>query len=473
MCARLTFNAKSDIVTEDGQGMVHMGTKKYEIDFTEGKMLKNIIAFALPIILSGWLQTLFSIADMMVLGLFVGDGALAAVGSTSSLINLLVNMFVGLAGGVTVVVSQGFGARDNDKMSKAAHTAIAISIFAGILLAVVGVLVARPLLQAMDSPADVIGMSTLYVQVYFAGIPLILLYNFTSSIMRAYGDNKRPLYFVALSGVLNVVLNVVTVVVFRWSVAGVAIATFVSQGVAALLNLHCLIHADNACKIDLKKVRFNIKEFLEILRFGIPMGIQSIMFSLSNVFLQSAINSFGSQTMAAHGAVNYMGNVLGQISNGFGNAATTVCAQNYGAKKKDRVFAGWKTCIVGVGLVLLVLGAIAVLIMPIFMRIFTKELSTVEIGCKIASYYLPFWFIGGVMTTSSYSLRGIGYSTVPMLVSIFGTCVMRVIWIYTVFASFRSLHVLYTCYPVTWLITALVQNILFLYFWRKLDFLKE
>jgi len=243
-----------------------MGTKKYEIDFTEGKVLGKIIAFALPVIFSGFMQTLFNVVDMMVVGQFVGDKALAAVGSTSSLINLLVQLFLGISMGVTIVVSQGYGARDGDKMSRASHTAIAISILGGLFLAVLGVCLARTLLELMGSPDDVIDMATTYVRVYFAGMPLILLYNFTSAIMRAYGDNKRPLYFLTASGILNVVLNLVFVLCFHMSVEGVAIATFVSQGVAAFMNLHCLMRIDNGCRIEIKKTRVHKKELFEIFR---------------------------------------------------------------------------------------------------------------------------------------------------------------------------------------------------------------
>ncbi len=447
-----------------------MGAAKYEIDFTQGKMLKKIMAFALPVIFSGFMQTLFNVVDMMVVGQFVGNEALAAVGSTSSLINLLVQLFLGIATGATIVVSQGYGAKDVDKMSRTSHTAIAISIVGGVLLAVVGILCARKILVMMGSPEDVIDLSTLYVRVYFAGMPLMLLYNFTSAVMRAYGDNKRPLYFLTLSGILNVALNLVFVLVFHMSVEGVAIATFVSQGVAAVLNLQCLMHIDNGCRIDLKRVRLHKKELLEVLRYGIPTGVQSTVFAMSNVLLQSAINSFGSATMAAHGAVNYMGNALGNISNGFGSAATTVCAQNFGARRKDRILKGWSTCLLGVVLVQCVLGCVAVWVMPAFLRIFTDVQESVEIGSYIARFYIPFWFLGGAMNVSSNSLRGIGYSTVPMIVSLCGTCVMRVIWIYTVFASFRLLGVLYSCYPVTWFFTGAVQNTLFLIFYKRLKF---
>ncbi len=447
-----------------------MGKTKYEIDFTQGRIFPKIIAFALPIIFSGFMQTLFNVVDMMVVGRFVGNEALAAVGSTSSLINLLVQLFLGISMGVTIVASQAYGAKDEARMHKAAHTAIAISLFGGIFLAISGVCLARTLLELMGSPDDVIDMATTYVRLYFAGIPLILLYNFTSAIMRAYGDNKRPLYFLTVSGVLNIVLNLFFVLVLHMDVAGVAIATFASQGVAAILNLFCLMHIENACRIDVKKVRFHKKELLEILRFGIPTGIQSSVFAVSNVLLQSAINSFGSVTMAAHGAVNYMGNILGNVSNGFGNAASTACAQNFGAREKGRIQKSWLSCLGCVAPIQIVLGLLGAWIMPLFMQIFTTEPKTIEVGTYIAWFYIPFWFIGGMMNVSSSSLRGIGYSTVPMIVSICGTCVLRVIWIFTVFAAFPQLGVLYSVYPLTWGFTALVQNILFWYFFRKLKF---
>lgn len=450
-----------------------MAKKKYEIDFTHGKMFPKIIAFALPIIFSGFLQTLFNVVDMMVVGRFVGNAALAAVGSTSSLINLLVQLFLGISMGATIVVSQAYGAKDGERMHKAAHTSIAISIFGGVFLAVLGICLARRLLELMGSPADVIDMSTTYVRVYFAGIPLILLYNFTSAVMRAYGDNKRSMYFLSVSGILNVVLNLVFVLVFHMEVAGVAIATFVSQGVAAILNLYCLMRIENNCRIDIKKIRFHKKELLQILRFGVPTGIQSSVFAVSNVLLQSAINSFGSVVMAAHGAVNYMGNVLGNVSNGFANTASTACAQNYGAQNKDRIRHSWLMCIGGVVPVQLVLGLAGLLIMPQFLKIFTETAETIEVGSYMARFFIPFWFLGGAMSVSASSLRGIGYSTVPMIVSICGTCVLRVIWIFTIFASFRSLGVLYSIYPVTWAFTALVQNTLFFYFFRKLKFEAE
>ncbi|MBQ4087607.1 MAG: MATE family efflux transporter [Clostridia bacterium] len=444
--------------------------RRHEIDLTEGKMPGKIIAFALPVIFSGFFQTLFNVVDMMVVGKFVGDQALAAVGSTNSLINLMTQLFIGLSTGATIMISRYFGARDNERMSKSSHTAIMLGIVGGVFLAVFGFVFARMFLEAMGSPGDVIDLATTYIRIYFVGMPAVMLYNFSSSVMRAYGDNQRSLYFLMLSGVLNIVLNLVFVLVFHMSVEGVAIATVASQGVAAVLNLVCLMKVDNGCRISLKKLKIWKDELLHILRFGIPTGIQSSVFSLSNVFIQSAINSFGSTAMAAHGAVTYLGNVLGNVSNGFANAATTVCSQNFGAGKKKRILRGWLICLGYVVAIEAVLGIVSLFVSSYFMRIFTDNAETVEIGVRVAKMYIPFWFIGGAMSSTSSAMRGMGVAVSPMVVTILGTCVLRIIWIYTIFAQFHILEVLYACYPVTWFITGAAQMVMLLHRYKHLSF---
>ncbi len=447
-----------------------MAAKKYEIDTTTGKMFGKIISFAIPIMFSGIFQNLFNVVDMAVVGKYVGDGALAAVGSTSSLITLITNLFIGLSQGSTIMISRYFGEKDNVKMHRASHTAILLSIIGGIILGIIGFVFARTFIKMMGSPDDVINLATLYVKIYFLGMPFIMLYNFSSGVMRAYGDSKRPLYYLIVSGILNLILNVIFVTVFKMNVEGVAIATVISQAVSSLLNLRIMLKIENACRIELKKLKIYSDELLNIVRVGLPAGISSTLFSVSNVIIQSAVNSFGSTVMAAHGASNYVGNIIGTAITAFSNAATTTCSQNFGAKNKERIFKGWAICLLS-GIVLsLILAMISVICAPYIMRIFTDNEETVNTGIYRIKVQVPFYFLLAVMNVSTMSLRGIGISLTPTLISFVGSCVLRVIWIYTVFALIPTLFCLYVSYPITWFITGFVQTVFFIYKCRKLDF---
>ena len=444
--------------------------RKNEIDFTQGKMTGNIFAYALPIIISGIFQSLYSAADMFIVGKFIGKNAFAAIGSTSSLINLVIQLFLGLSVGVTVVISQYFGAKDDDGMSRASNTALTVSIIGGIALAVIGVLLTEPLLHLMKSPAETFAMSATYIKIYFSGMPFIVMYNFSCGIMRAYGDTSKPTQFLIISGFLNVILNIVFVVVLHMDVAGVALATFISQILSASLALHRLTTADNACRINIRKLRIDKKELLLIMRYGIPSGIQSTGYQISGVIIQTAINSFGPNVMAAKGAIVYIENVMSSISNGFTSTSTAICAQNYGAKNKKRMLKGLYGCLINNVVFLAAFGALSVVFSTSFVEMLTNDAEVAKVGFRIVLSYIIFYFIGGINGVFAGSQRGIGHSFAPMITNLLSISGFKVLWIFTVFAKYPTLEVLYSSYPVTWVISSVIQALLFVYFYRKLRF---
>ncbi len=445
-----------------------MNTKKYEIDTTQGKMFGKIIAFSIPLMLTGILQVLFNAADTIVVGRYAGDNSLAAVGSTSSLTNLIINLFIGMSQGTTILVSRYFGARNKEGMQRTVHTAILLSILSGIFLAIFGVAFARPLLSLMGSPSDVIDLATLYLRIYFAGMPVSMLYNFSSGIMRAYGDTKRPLCFLTIAGIVNVILNLIFVIIFKMDVAGVAIATVISQAISAFLNMRCLLKIDNDCRVSLRKLKIHKKELFNIARLGIPAGIQGSMFSITNVLIQSAVNSFGSTVMAAHSAAASIEGIIYTAMNAFGNTTVTVCSQNFGARKKKRILRGWAICIFCVTVVGLGLGMLSVVFAEPLMSIYTSGEETIRTGAMRIGIEMPFYFLCGIMEVSVGALRGIGFSLLPMFVSMFGACIFRITWQYTIFAYIHTLPCLYASYPASWLLTGAIQTILFITFYKKL-----
>ncbi len=437
--------------------------KKHTVDMTKGSVFKHLIKFAIPIMIAGVLQNLYNAADMVVVGKFAGKESLAAVGSTGSAINLLVNTFIGLSSATNVIVARKFGAGNKSGVSKAVHTAIALCIVGGIVLSVLGMLLAKKILLLMDSPPDVIKLSTLYMRIYFAGIPIMLIYNFGSAIMRAVGDAKRPTYFLMWSGLINVTLNLLFVIVFKMDVAGVAIATVIAQLVAALLVLKCLIKADDCYKLDIKKIKINMSEFKEILALGIPAGMQSAMFSLSNVIIQSSINSVGSVAMAGNSAAVSVESMVYIALNSFFHATLTFIGQNYGAHDFKRIRKGFITSMA----LALCVGIVVSTVFTFFARplisFYTDSSAVSDVGVMRMGIICSMYFLCGMMEVATGALRGMGVAVRSMLTCVVGVCFVRItaVIIGAPYKEVSDLKILWYSFPVSWVLTTAILTALF------------
>ena len=444
-----------------------MQKKSHELDMCSGPLAPKLLLFALPLMLSSILQLLFNAADVIVVGKFAGDASLAAVTSTGSLINLLINLFMGLSIGANVMVAHAIGHGDEQRASKAVHTSVVISLVSGLFLAVVGFFAARQFLEWMGSPENVIGLSTLYLKIYFLGMPASLFYNFGSALLRAAGDTRRPLNYLSAAGVINVCLNLLLVIVFHLDVAGVAIATIISQYISALLILRCLLRETGPLRLDLKQLRVDKDIFLGIVRIGLPAGFQGMVFSISNVVIQSSINSFGDVVMAGSGAsANIEGFVYAGM-NAFYQTCLTFTSQNYGAGKCDRVDKVLLWCQGFVIVAGVLLGGLAYLFGRQLLSIYSPSPEVIEQGMIRLAYVAAPYFLCGIMDVMVGSLRGLGWSVAPMFVSVVGACGLRLLWIATVFQVYRTPQCLYFSYPVTWIITGSVHILCFLIIRRK------
>ncbi len=428
--------------------------KSYEIDMCSGPLLGKMLTFAVPLMLSGILQLLFNAADIIVVGRYSGSEALAAVGSTGALTNLIVNVFMGLSIGTNVLVAKYYGARDTESLSRTVHTSILLSIVSGIILIFAGVLLAKPLLHLMGTPDNVIDQSAVYMRIYFAGMPVIMLYNFGAAILRSVGDTKRPLYFLVLAGIVNVALNLFFVIVFNMGVAGVALATVISQAISAVLVVMCLIKTDSIYHLDITKLKIHKDSMIQIAKIGLPAGIQGAIFSISNVLIQSSVNSFGSVAMAGNTAAGNIEGFVYTSMNAIYQTSLNFTSQNFGAGKYKRITEIlWKSLGI-VSVIGLVMGGTAVLFSRELLGIYSTDPQVIEYGAtRMLMVCLPY-LICGIMDVCCGSMRGIGYSVLPTIVSLTGACGFRVLWILTVFAWHRSLPVLYLSYPVSWLLTA-------------------
>ncbi|MBQ2100610.1 MAG: MATE family efflux transporter [Lachnospiraceae bacterium] len=436
--------------------------KSYEIDMCNGPLLGKIVVFYLPLMLSGVLQLLFNAADIIVVGQFAGDEALAAVGSTSSLINLLVNIFIGLSVGTNVLVARYFGAGQKKELSEMVHTSVLTALVSGVFLIFVGFFIARPALTLMGVPEDVIDMSILYIRIYFAGMPVMMAYNFGSAILRAVGDTKRPLYYLLTAGVVNVVLNLIFVIVFQMSVAGVALATVISQGLSAYLVLRCLMKTESDYQLVLSKLHINWDKLLKMIAIGIPAGLQGSLFSISNVLIQSSVNSFGKIVMAGNTAASNIEGFVYTSMNALYQTSISFTGQNYGAKKFDRIGKILVICqvlVIGVGLIL---GNGAYLFGGTLLKLYTDNPEAISYGVRRLSVICTTYCLCGMMDVIVGSIRGMGYGIMPMLVSLTGACLFRVIWIFTVFQSIHTLECLYMSYPISWALTFSVHLVCFL-----------
>lgn len=422
------------------------------MDMTRGPLLGKILKFAAPVVLTNVLQLLYNAADIVVVGQFSENGsqALAAVGATSPIIHLITNAFMGLSLGTGVAVAQHKGAGEDEEVSKTVHTSILASVICGILVCIIGLLAARPMLEAMATPDNVIEKSVLYISIYFCGMPFMMLYNFGASIHRAVGDTRRPLYFLTISGILNVILNLVFVIVMGMNVEGVAIATVISQILSSVLMTASLCHAEGCCRLYLRRLRIHWKRLGEIIRIGLPAGIQNSLFSISNVLIQSSINLFGEAAMAAHTAATSLEGFMNAAVSGVADASTNFTGQNVGAGKYSRVKKVNAVCAVASVVIALVMSAFIVGFSRQLLRLYDKNPEVIELGVTRLMISSSMYFIFGLMQVFAGGLRGMGKSMLPMIVSIVGVCGLRIVYIYTIFAAEPTLEVLYLSYPVSW-----------------------
>ena len=441
-------------------------TSKYEIDMCNGSILDKLVSFSIPLMLSGILQLLFNAVDIIVVGQFTGNEALAAVGSTTALINVFVNLFIGISLGASVLAARFYATGQEKEMSETVHTSITLALISGIAMGIIGVIAARGALELMDTPDNVLNLSTLYMRIYFMGMPFFMLYNYGAAILRAVGDTKRPLLFLIISGATNVVLNLLLVIQFHLGVAGVAIATVISQCISCILVLRCLYLSDGSYQLRFNKLGMKTRYVKQIFQIGIPAGIQSTIINFSNVLLQSSVNSFGSVAMAGYTAAN---NILGFLYvsvNSITQACMSFTSQNYGVRKFKRMDKVLLECLGLTVIVALVLGGGSYLFGAELMHIYTKSSKVIECGVDIMLYTTVTYFLCGIMDLLPGALRGMGHSTVPMILSVIGTVGTRIVWIYVIFPCHRSLDFLFISYPVSWLLTIVMQVICF-YFVRK------
>lgn len=441
---------------------------RYEMNMTEGPLFAKIIRFSIPLILTSLLQLLYNAADIVVVGRFAGSTALAAVSSTGSLINLIINVFMGLSLGASVAVAQEYGAGRTKEVSETVHTTIALAVVCGVAVSIVGLLFAKPMLRLMDTPEEVLELASQYVTIYFAGSLFNMLYNFGAAILRAVGDTRRPMYFLIISGLVNVVFNLIFVVGFHMSVAGVALATIISQALSAVLVLLCLMHADTCIRFNWRKLRIAKDKAIRMVKVGLPAGLQGAIFSISNVLIQSSVNSFGADVMAGNGASSNIEGFVYVSMNALYQTALTFTSQNVGAKKMERVgriMLVCQACVVTVGFAL---GMLVLTFGRQLLGIYCTEAHVIEMGFIRMRIILSTYFVCGMMDVLVGGLRGMGNSVTPMIVSILGACVFRVVWVYTIFAAYRTLQVLYLSYPISWTITAAAHCVMFILTKRKL-----
>ena len=448
-----------------------MNSKKV-VNMLEGPLLGPIFLFAMPLFITSVLQLAFNAVDIIVVGKFTGHHALAAVGATGPVINLLVTMFMGISIGASVIMGQNVGARDFKNAQDTLHTAIGISILGGVLVLFAGIFTAMPLLRLMQTPPEVIELAGEYLKIYYIGMPGFMVYNFGAALLRAIGDSRRPMYFLTISGIFNVICNLIFVVVFKMGVAGVAIATSISQYIAAALIVASLLKADGYMKLFIDKIRISKDKALGMMKIGLPAGFQGALFSISNILIQSGINSFGSVVMAGNTAAGNLEGFVYMGMNAVYQTSLSFTSQNMGAKQYDRVKKIFWTCVRVVIVVGLVLGVGAWLLGDKLLRLYTDEPEVIKYGVERLGVVSATYFICGIMDTMVGGLRGMGYSITPMIVSLTAVCILRMIWIATIFQSIHTPVVLYLSYPVSWTIAAIGHYVNYLYAMKKLDKMK-
>ena len=445
--------------------MMSSKTKQYEMDMCSGPILRKMLMFALPLMLSSILQLLFNAADIVVVGKFAGDNSLAAVGSNTALINLLTNLFIGLSIGANVVAARHYGAKAWDDLRRTVHTAMLLSMLSGALLLVLGVIGAEQMLIWMQTPEEVLPLATVYLRIYFLGMISTMVYNFGSALLRAVGDTKRPLYFLLCAGIINVILNLLFVIGFQMDVMGVAIATVISETVSALLVLRCLVKEKGGIHLELRAMRIDRKKMLQILRIGLPAGFQGVVFALSNVVIQSSVNIFGNIVVAGNSAAANLEGFVYMAMNAFYQTTLSFVSQNYGAgeqKRINRIVLLGEACVIVTGTLL---GNMVVFFGNDLLQIYSNNPEVIVAGMVRLHYISMIYALCGIMDVMVGALRGIGYSIMPMIVSIVGVCVLRLIWLATVFQipEFHKIETVYLSYPVTWILTSLVYIVFFVW----------
>lgn len=446
-------------------------SSKNQINMTEGAIFGKLIQFSVPLILSSLLQLLFNAADIIVVGRFAGDNSLAAVGSTGSLINLLINLFMGLSVGTNVVAAHYFGAGRSKNLQDTVHTSILLSIYSGIILTVVGVIGSKYILILMQAPTEVLNLATLYLKIYFGGITATMIYNFGSALLRAKGDTKRPLYILFTAGVMNLILNLIFVICFKMDVAGVAWATVISQCFSAACVIIILIRETDDFHLNLRKLHINSHIFTKIVKIGLPAGFQGIMFSFSNVIIQSSVNSFGAITIAGNSAACNLEGFIYTSMNGFSQGSLTFCSQNLGARKTDRIRkVVWisQGCIIVIGAVL---SGIFLLFGRSLLGIYSTSPQVIEAGMVRLWIIFTTYYLCGMMDGMANCIRGIGHSLMPVISSLCGACLFRIIWLFTIFQipQFHTPFCIYITYPISWILTFVANVVFYNKYIKKID----
>lgn len=452
--------------------MNNVKKNRFEIDMCNGSIMDKLISFSLPLMVSGILQLAFNAVDIIVVGRFSGSQALAAVGSTTALINVFTNLFIGISLGANVLAARFYAAGKDREMSETVHTSITLALISGITMAVIGVLLAKWALEIMGTPDDVIGQSALYMRIYFMGMPFFMLYNYGAAILRAIGDTKRPLIFLIISGIANAALNMTLVIIFHMGVAGVAIGTIISQLISCVLVLTCLYRSEGSYQLRFSKLKINGAYMEQIFQVGVPAGIQSTVINLSNALLQSSVNSFGSIAMAGYTAANNILGFLYMSVNSITQACMSFTSQNYGVGKLKRMDKVLRDCAILSISIAAVLGGLAYSFGPQILTVYTSDPKVINCGMEILAYTSITYFLCGIMDLFPGALRGMGYSAVPMVLSVIGTVGTRIVWVFGIFPNHRSLSVLFVSYPVSWIITIVLQVVCF-YFVRKRVHQKE
>ena len=445
-----------------------MAKKSYEIDMCNGPILKKILLFAIPLACANILQLLFNAVDIIVVGRYVGDEALAAVGSTTHIINLFISVFMGLSVGVNVLVARKYGAKDQEGISRAVRTSVAISLMCGLVLACLGIVFATPILRLVNAPEDILPLAKIYLQFYFAGMPVIMFYNFGAAVLRAVGDTRRPLFYLTIAGVINVLLNLFFVLVLDMSVVGVALATTLSQVVSAVFVFRAIM--TSGFGFPLKEIRIYKRELKEIVRVGLPAGIQSSFFSISNVIVQSAVNGFGSVVVAGGAAASNIGGFIQKALDSFTQATVSFTSQNVGAKKTERINRVLFTslgCVVAIGTTTAMMCYFGG---EMLLKLYTDNPAAIANGMVRLRYIGCFYVFLGIMSVFANTIRGMGYSLLPMISTLLGTAIFRIAWIQTVIRveRFRRVELVYVVYPISWVLTAIALAIAFVILKKKL-----
>ena len=439
-----------------------------EIDMTSGPLFSKIIKFFIPVMLSNLLQMLYNAADQAVVGAFAGSDALGAVGSTSSLTNLIVSLVMGLSIGTSTLVARQFGAGNHGAVSRAVHTSVFISIICGVAIGVFGFVAARPALLLMGTQEDVLDGAVLYMQITFAGLPVVSLYNFGSAILRAVGDTKRPMYYLTVSGIINVIFNLIFVIFFKMGVAGVATATIISQTVSAVLTIRCLMKSDGVYKLSPKKLKLYKAESFQIIQVGVPAALQSSMFSFSNIIIQSGVNSISKAAVAGCAAASTLESFVYQSMHALYHTALSFCGQNFGAKKYKRILKSLVYCSATVTVVGLMLGVAVWLLDDFLLGIFINDSPEAIVYGKQRLFLVCVpYFLCGLMDVVCAALRSLNHAIPALFNSVIGACVFRVIWMSTVFKQYNSIPSIFISYPISWVFTLLLHLTMFLYFFNK------